>query len=52
LEKFSNQRDNVGTKVRDKENISRVISRYMYELNFKDEILVRGKNVNPRINQK
>jgi hypothetical protein len=52
LEKFSNWRDNSGTRVKDKEKVSRVISKYSYELNFEDEFFVGGKNVNPEINWK
>jgi hypothetical protein len=40
----------MGTRVRNEEKVSKVISRYKYELNFEDEIFVGGKNVNLKIN--
>jgi hypothetical protein len=41
----------MGTRVRDKEKISRVILKFRYELSFEDESFVGGKNVNPGKNK-
>jgi len=38
----------MGMRVKDKEKVSTVISKYKYELNFEDEIFVKRNEWKPR----